>query len=202
MKLPDLKFGYSFASINTPLPITLETKQVRSINGESLSIQEVSAAEYSQVECKIRNAAESGSMIGLDELTDSGLWNRSFLRKTHVLGTYNEKNEMVGVALFGPSSICRTDSIIISGYVILDQRYQFQGLESVLVETIIDISKKLSFEGVLLDVYRTEWKFIGLLMDMGFKVTGSLPKCGYLKGKGYIDSVLLYKEFVIGSSKL
>ena len=76
------------------------------------------------------------------------------------------------------------------------------GLESILVEAMINISKELKFEGLLLDVYQTEWKFMGLLMDMGFKVTGSLPKCGYVKGKGYVDSILLYKEFIVGSCKL
>ena len=150
----------------------------------------------------IRNLAETGRMIGIDEFTHSGLWNRKFLRKTYVLGAYNNKNKLLGVALFGPSSITRTDSIIMSGYIILDLGHHLLGLESILVEAMINISKELKFEGLLLDVYQTEWKFMGLLMDMGFKVTGSLPKCGYVKGKGYVDSILLYKEFIVGSCKL
>ena len=150
----------------------------------------------------IRNSAESGKMVGIDEFTKTGLWNRKFLRKTYILGVYNNKNKLAGVALFGPSSITRTDSIIMSGYIILDHDHQFLGLESILVEAMINISKELNFEGLLLDVYQTELKFIGLLMDMGFKVTGSLPKCGFVKGKGYVDSILLYKEFIVGSCKL
>ena len=157
----------------------------------------------------IRNAAESGRMMsGIDEFTHSGLNNLEPKvshenSKTYVMGAYNhENNILLGVAVFGPSSITRTDSIIMSGYIILDLDHHFLGLESILVEAMINISKELKFEGLLLDVYQTEWKFIGLLMDMGYKVTGSLPKCGYVKGKGYVDSILLYKEFIVGSCKL
>ena len=202
MKIPPLEPDISFQTINSPLPVMLQTREVYLRKGEKFSIKEPSSAEYSLVETMVRNSAESGKMIGIDEFTETGLWNRKFLRKTYILGAYNNQNKLAGVALFGPSSITRTDSIIMSGYIILDQDHQFLGLESILVEAVINISKELDFEGLLLDVYQTELKFIGLLMDMGFKVTGSLPKCGFVKGKGNVDSILLYKEFIVGSCKL
>ena len=197
-----MKPDISFQTTYSPLPVKAQTREVCLRTGEKFSIRELPRAEYSLVENMIRNLAETGRMIGIDEFTHSGLWNRKFLRKTYVLGAYNNKNKLLGVALFGPSSITRTDSIIMSGYIILDLGHHLLGLESILVEAMINISKELKFEGLLLDVYQTEWKFMGLLMDMGFKVTGSLPKCGYVKGKGYVDSILLYKEFIVGSCKL
>ena len=44
-------------------------------------------------------------------------------------------------------------SIIMSGYIILDLGHHLLGLESILVEAMINISKELKFEGLLLDVY-------------------------------------------------
>ena len=153
-----------FQTIYNPLPVKVQTREVYLRTGEKFSIRELPRAEYSPVENMIRNAAESGRMIGIDEFTHSGLWNRMFLRKTYVMGAYShENNILLGVAVFGPSSITRTDSIIMSGYIILDLVHHFLGLESILVEAMINISKELKFEGLLLDVYQTEWKFMALL---------------------------------------
>lgn len=93
-------------------------------------------------------------------------------------------------------------SLVMGCYILVDSERKYQGLEEVMVENMIEIARKLEFEGILFDVYRTETKFVALLLDMGFKVTGSLPECGYMKDAGYVDSLLLYKEFTVGSSKL
>ena len=194
----------TLSGLNSSLPVTLSVKHFTLLtsSNEKFHIQEVPKSEYVVVENYIANAARSGNMIAADEFVDSGAWNRKFLKKTYLLGVYNTKGFLAGLGMFGPSAICRTESLVMGGYVLLNSEYQYQGLETLLVENMTDIAKKLDFEGILFDVYRTEATFISLLMNMGFKITGSLPECGYMKNTGYVDSLLLYKEFVIGSSKL
>ena len=154
------------------------------------------------MEKNIAEAARSGYMIALDEFFENGVWNRKFLKRTYLIGAYNSNGDLIGQGMFGPSAICRTESLVMGCYILVDPKGRYQGLEEVMVENMIEIARNLEFEGILFDVYRTETKFVALLLDLGFKVTGSLPECGYLKDVGYVDSLLLYKEFIVGSSKL
>ena len=165
-------------------------------------IREIAKTQYKTVEKNIAEAARSGYMIALDEFLGNGTWNRKFLKRTHLIGAYSSSGDLIGQGMFGPSAICRTESLVMGCYILVDSERKYQGLEEVMVENMIEIARKLEFEGILFDVYRTETKFVALLLDMGFKVTGSLPECGYMKDAGYVDSLLLYKEFTVGSSKL
>ena len=190
-------------TLNSPLPTELSPKCLTlPTSREKYQIKEVPKSDYVVVENCIANAAKSEYMIAVDEFLDNGVWNRKLLKKTHLVGIYNSKGHLVALSLFGPSAICRTESLVMGGYVLVNSQHQYQGLEIALVENLTDIAKKLDFEGIAFDIYRTETRFISLLMDMGFKITGSLPEYGYMKDVGYVDSLLLYKEFVIGSSKL
>ena len=54
-------------------------------------------------------------------------------------------------------------------YILVDPKSRYQGLEEVMVENIIEIARNLEFEGILFDVYRTEAKFVALLLDLGLK---------------------------------
>ncbi len=173
-------------------------KKIPGVKGE-LGLGE---AEAEKAENFIRKSAREGHVMALDEFLDNGIWNRKLLKETHVVGIFDTKNDLVGLMLFGASGVCRTESLVMGGYLLLEKGHRVEPVQRRLMDIMTDIARTLSFEGVLLDVYRTETDFMSLLLDLGFKVSGTLPECGYVKDKGYVDSVLLYKEFVVGSSKL
>ena len=202
LQLAALNESSDLSILNQQLPLEPVSQQIALPSDEILLVKEVPRDDYLPVEKIIRRAASSGRVFGIDEFTEKGLWNRKFLRRTYVLGLYNVVNDLQGVVLFGPSSICRTDSVLVSGYIALEPDCRHKGIETQLMRLVEKLTQQLNFEGVLMDVFRTEFEFMSLLMDMGYTVTGSLPKCGFVKGKGHTDSLLLYKEFVIGSSKL
>lgn len=198
--VPPLRVDNSFLSkLYSPVPKAVSTDLLTSASPE-FTLRKLSGSECTVVENVIRDAASRGFMIGLDEFFDNGVWNRKFLRETSVLGVNSE--ELLGVVLFGPSAICRTESVVMGAYVLLKAKSAYQAIATALVDKLTRIAKILNYEGLILDVYRTEMEFVALMLDMGFKIVGSLPDCGYVKGRGYTDSLLLYKEFVIGSSKL
>ena len=201
--VPTLHVDENYLSgVNSPLPMSLARSVTLKTTNESYCVREITESEYLTAEKNIARAAKSGYMIALDEFLDNGSWNRKFLKETHVVGVFNSNENFIAQCMIGPSAICRTESLVMGCYVLVSPEHQNQGLEQVLIEQMIFIARKLKFEGILFDVYRTEFKLMTLLIEMGFKITGSLPECGYIKDAGYVDSLLLYYEFVIGSSKL
>ena len=200
LSLSDPNLMSSLQSQNTKLQKAFKSRMIRLEDGRNIFLQEAAPSDYPAVELMIQQAATRGHIVAMDEFLSNGMWNRKFLHQTHIIIALHESSsEPIGLALFGASKICRTETVLVSGYVIAMPGYETSDLDRHLLETLETEARVLEYEGVLLDVYQTDRKLMGVALELGYHITGSLPHCGYVKDVGYTDSVLFYKEFSIGS---
>ena len=190
-------------SINTRMETSILPVTYYIQGGKTIRIEEAVPEDYLTIEEMIRQSALEGRGFGLDEFTENGLFNRNLLRNSHAVVARLEPGGLpIGVALAGASAVCRVESKLMNAYIVISPTYRGNGVGTVLMETLVDIAKSLGYEGMLIDVYQTESKTISWSKKMGFRVTGSLPESGYVKGHGFVDVLLLYREFKFDGSKL
>ncbi len=203
LNMSDPNLVSSLQAHNTKLEKAFQSKMIPLQDGRNIYLQEAAHDDYPAVELIIQQAATRGHVIAMDEFLPNGMWNRKFLHQTHIIIALHESSsDPIGLALFGASKICRTETVLVSGYVITTPGYETSDLDRYLLDTIETEAKALGYEGVLLDVYQTDRTLVNVALQLGYHITGSLPHCGYVKDVGYTDSVLFYKEFSIGSCHL
>ena len=195
--------GIGIKSINTPMKASVLPVTCSLQGGKTIRIEEAVPEDYLTIEEMIRQSALEGRGFGLDEFTENGLFNRNLLRNSHaVVARLQPGGLPVGIALAGASAVCRVESKLMNAYIVIKPTYRGNGVGTALMGTLVDVAKSLRYEGMLMDVYQTESKTISWSKKMGFRVTGSLPESGYVKGQGFVDTLLLYREFKFDGSKL
>ena len=148
------------------------------------------------VEEMIRSAARDGTGFGLDEFTSQGVFNRKFLRETTILvASWEDGGQPIGTMLLGPSAVCRSANLLMNFYLIVEPGHRHNGVGTCLSTQMELLANRLGYEGILLDLYQCDVTALEWLRKRDYRVTGSLPDCGYIKGRGYVDCVLLYKDF-------
>ena len=171
--------------------------------GQPIQVEEAMPEDYLAIEEMIRHSAMEGRGFGLDEFTKTGVFNRNLLRNSHaVVARLEHGGAPIAATIFGTSAVCRTENKLMGGYIVVSTSHRGSGVGTKLMNTLVVIAKTLGYEGMLMDVYRSESRTISWSKRMGFYVTGSLPDCGYVKDQGYVDSLLLYREFKFDTSKL
>ncbi len=151
--------------------------------------------EIHHIESLWQQAATRGEGFGLDEFTEEGYFNRKFFRQANILVAENTQGEIVGVSVFGPSSLSRMENPLLSVcYVTVEINHRKERVGSSLLEYSMDLLKKDGFKGVLSDTYVTNHQMICLLRMMDYSFVGSLPMCAYVAHHGPTESLLVYKE--------
>ena len=179
------------------LPITRQLP-----GGQSIYVEEAAPGEYLMIEEMIKQSAREGRGFGPDEFTETGLFNRRLLRNRNshaVIAHLEPGGPPIGVSLIGTSAVCRVENKLMNGYMVISPSHRGKGVGSALMNALVDVAKSLEYEGMLIDVYQTESRTISWSKKMGFCVAGSLPECGYVKGQGFVDVLLLYREFKFDS---
>ncbi len=172
-----------------------EPKEVKTKSG-LLNLRCVKGPEeILYIESLWKDAAARGEGFGLDEFTEEGYFNRMFFREANILVAENTQGEIVGAAVFGPSSLSRMENPLLSTcYVTVDTNRRKQGIGKSLLEYSMDLLKKDGFLGVLSDTYINNYQMLGLLRILNYSFLGSLPMCAYIAGIGPTDSLLVYKD--------
>ena len=187
-------------SINDRLQTKLLPVSCEVPGGQTIYIEEADPNEYITIEEMIRQSAREGRGFGLDEFTETGLFNRKLLRNSHaVVARLEPGGAPVGVTVSGTSAVCRVENKLMNGYIVISPSFRGKSVGTALMKTLVNVAKSLGYEGMLIDVYQTESRTISWSKKLGFCVTGSLPECGYVKGQGFVDALLLYREFKFDS---
>lgn len=168
--------------------------------------------ELFTVEKMIRRSALKGDGgFALDEFQPNGLFNRNLFKTASTVvfrgrleseGTrltdvgHSSDEKIVAAAIFGASNVCRSATPELAClYVIVDPLIRCVGIGRAVQAYMERFVLERGFKGVLSDIFATNKAGISMSMNAGYIVTGSLPNCGYIKGKGMTNSLLVYKRF-------
>ncbi len=191
--------------LNVPLRAGFARFETLLASGKTVVVEEAREQDYIAIEELIREAATEGRGFGLDEFAPTGAFNRNLFRdrRSHAaVVRLSPSDAPIAALVFGTSAVCRTENKLMSGYIAVSKLHRGSGVGTLLLKTLINTAKTLGFEGVLFDVYQTESRTISWSKRHGFHVTGSLPECGYVKNQGFVDALLMYREFQFDYSKL
>ena len=148
------------------------------------------------IERMIHQCAGDGEGFALDEFTENGTFNTKMLWDRNTLLAQSQEGKLVAAVVFGPTFLCRSpNSGQLGGYIIVEKGCRGQGIGTNLLLYCIGHAQRLGFKAILSDVFTTNDVAMQLILRAGFHVIGTLPYCAYLKGSGYTDSLVVYKEF-------
>lgn len=155
------------------------------------------SSDIVQVERAIHEAACKGNGFCMDELTPEGFFNAKLLWDKNILvAKYPGSGEVLAAVLFGPSALCRSPGTPqVGGYMLLKEKYRNQGMGTALMDYCISLAQFLNYKGILIDVLAMNYKAQCMAIKSGFKIVGTLPNCGYVKGRGLTDSIMFYHNF-------
>ncbi len=142
-----------------------------------------------------RQAAERGIGFGIDEFTEQGHFNRSFLRDSNVIIAEDSHGEIIASAIFGSSSLSRAEkSLVAQLYLAVSPKSGDKGVGSKLMEHCMKLIKTEGYMGCLTDTYANNTRMLQMLRECKFEFRGSLPKAGFFKNEGAVDSFIIFRE--------
>ena len=185
-----IKFETVTLSSGIALPVTLRSATLK---------------DMPHVEDLIRQAALNGEGFALDEFQD-GFFNRKFLRHSHTLvatqpivtsSSYDSDNlheRIIGAALFGPTTLCRSASTLAMGcYFIVLPEFRRQGIGKALLHNVEEFSRSNGYDTLLSDVFIDNTLALRIAPKYNFMCVGSLHKCAITKNSGLVDSLMYHK---------
>ncbi len=101
----------------------------------------------------------------------------------------------VAAAVYGSSGICRKNSPLAGGYIIVKEDYRGQGIGNSLFNLLEKELALQGFEGFITDVFPHCVESVVAMIRRGYHVTGSIPAVAYVKGQGLCHSLLMYRDF-------
>jgi len=78
------------------------------------------------------------------------------------------------------------------GIAIIDG-YKDIGLGTEMMKILLEKAKESGYRMVILGVYADNLRAIHLYEKFGFVKAGTIPKYAYFEGKGFVDSITMYK---------
>ncbi len=75
----------------------------------------------------------------------------------------------------------------------VSMKYRHLGIGSTFIKLLLDMSKNLKLNLIILEVFKNNLNAIELYKKMGFKKAGDIPKKLYYKGK-YENALIMYRE--------
>ena len=140
----------------------------------------------------IREASRNGEGFALDEFKPNGQFNRAFFKNCHLAVLCDSQMAIVGIALYGLSMLVRTQIKETSHiYVIIRKANQNQGLGQQLLQEMSKVIRSMGYTKIMTDIYTENHKAMHMLSKANFVVTATIPECGYLKGYGQCNSLIL-----------
>ena len=149
--------------------------------------------EVLEAEKLIRESAEKGRGFGVDEFDSNGHFNRKFIRSTDIVIAEGTGGEIVGCALVGPSNLSRmVTPVIAHHYLAVKDSCLNNGIATSLMKYCAKNMKSKGHKLLVSDTYLTDFKMIDMLRNNKWVFRGSMPYCGFLRGIGPTDSLIVY----------
>ena len=184
-EVPDDTWKVNFTSQKIILPTVLK-----------LTVEVASDKDRVTVNDMIYNAALDGDGFSVDEFTADGYLNCKMFKKTLTVVVKNKAGEVIGAAILGPSSLpCIHETDQLAVYIIVLKSHKRIGVAKSLGNIGLKFAEQNGFKCILMDAFVTNQGAVGLSQYFRMNILGTLRLCGFLKGQGYTDSLILYKPF-------
>ena len=148
-----------------------------------------------RVENMFREAALEGAGIAMDEFTDDGLLNRKRFRESITLAAFSaQDSSLIGGVVFGTSRIALTAERVNLGlYIVVQPALRRLGYGSAIYQLCEKMGRDRGFQYVLIDVFTHDLAGLALASSQNIFPTGHVPHAGWIKGRGYMPSIILHK---------
>ena len=101
---------------------------------------------------------------------------------------------MIGGVVLGPSGIALTSSHTNLGlYIVVDPACRRRGYGSAIYKICEKIGRSFEFKNILTDTFTHDLAGLRLLFSHNVLPIGHIPYAGWVKGRGYMSSVILHK---------
>ncbi len=153
-------------------------------------------AELSQVDQMLQEAAVLSEGFGVDEFTQEGYYSRKMFFESRSFVVETEYGDLAGCGVFGSSRLARNRDIAVASYICIKEQYRRVQIGSHLMKYFTSLAHRLDFILFYQDVLMIPGNhhlMIDMLLKQGFMVSGTLPRCAFVKEVGPVDSLLLYK---------
>ncbi len=151
-------------------------------------------ADMDAVEHMIRQCAERGEGFAIDEFKPDGHYLHRLLYEPRVLLVVDNNQRILGASIYGYSNLSRVPGSIFGAYFIVEKEHRRRGIGTLLLKAVCDISTEMQCDTLVFDVFINNHGAITWLNKAGFHCTGSLRHCGYMKGQGFTDCLLLHRK--------
>ena len=159
------------------------------------TLRTANTSEYKIIYDMLVDAANAGDGFGIDEYPTFALFNSHFLNSSTLLAVVRE-GDIIGAAVVGPSNLCRGDKPeVASVYIYLLHSFRGKGLGREMSDIIYKTLKDLGWKGILTQVLVTGNYPFQFLEKLGYISVGFLPYSAYVKGLGWTNSAVYYKDF-------
>ena len=145
----------------------------------------------------LSQAAYQGSTFAIDEFPSLEIFMNSFLDGRQLIIIEKEQDTVVGVGILGTSHICRSSTspnAVI--YLYLLPQFRGQGYGKLVFSFLEKHATSCGFSAVLVDAFYTKDFPNKFMANLGYRIVGSIPYSGYVKGQGWTDAILFYKRIV------
>ena len=190
--LPDLR-PVNTSELHDSLDISHENITLK--DGSDIALETPSHRMVLEVEGMIREFATRGEYFGVDEFTKDGYYNRRLLVNTHMLVAKTSTGTLAGAALFGGCRTNRSKKIPNARlYLFVSPTHRELGKGRALFDRSMKVIKDLGYEGVSSDLFPNCHVGAAMLRRRGFVPCGSLMSSACVKGLGFSDAMLFYKD--------
>lgn len=166
------------------------------MSGE-ISVLQLAGHQAVLVEEMFRKAAEQGEGFAVDEFDLDGLHNRKFFRHSVTLAALRKQdNVIIGGAIIGVTSLAKAQQAPSMGvYFVVNSTCRGQGYGKDIMRIVEKIARHLNYLNIVSDVL-VDPKLSGLRLALnnGFYITGQLPNCAFVQGRGLTDSLVVFKN--------
>lgn len=166
--------------------------------GENVVVDFMEERDVKESHALLNEVIEEGRAWPFEELLSREEFCGYFMSGTalvvRILDVGNSGTEVIG-AFYVKSNFPGRSSHFANGGFITKKSYRRRGVGTLMAEVYKRVAKDLGYRAVLFNlVYTSNVASMKLWRKMGFKVVGTLPRVGRLKGLGYIDADMMFLD--------
>ena len=142
-----------------------------------------------------RESAVDRTGIAMDEFNKYGHLNRKRFHESIILAAFSSAaDSLIGGVVLGSSGIALTSSHTNLGlYIVVDPAYRRCGYGSAIYNICEEIGRSWEFKNILTDTFTHNVAGLRLASSHNVLPTGHISYAGWIKGRGYMPSVILHK---------
>merc|ERR1711976_284891 len=165
------------------------------VSGKEVLLDYVKDSECTELFELYRASAMRGQGYGEDEFRSVEEFKKNFVSKGHaIIGRDPTSDKIVLSFSITPSPYCRSSTpLVADGYILVDPSLRGKGVGFQTVKLMLRLIKDIGYEGCVSDTFMTNVPMYKLMVGTGFNPVAYIPKCAFVKGKGWTDAVVLYK---------